>query len=167
MDNAIRELTRELEELSLADNYNLDTYITSLIHQTSQLNYFYNNLANGKDIDSTFYRIPKRPKVHQLAYFNIGRGFPKELMDGHWCYVLKDYGYKMLVIPCTSKRKDDYNDQFNIVIDVLKNGIKTQSVLSVTDIRCVDVQRLDIRKEFITVLENEEYLKFRIQKEIF
>ena len=37
-----------------------------------------------------------------MAYFNIGRGFPKELMDGHWCYILKDLGYKALVIPSTS-----------------------------------------------------------------
>ena len=27
-------------------------------------------------------------------------------MDGHWCYVLKDFGSKMLVIPCTSIKED-------------------------------------------------------------
>ena len=93
-----------------------------------------------------------------MAYFNIGRGFPKELMDGHWCYVLKDLGYKMLIIPCTSIKDSEANPEFELDIDVIMSGKKTRSRLQLSEIRCVDMQRLDLRKSFCDVLTKHEII---------
>ena len=93
------EIGRSLDHIEKTGMYDVEKYSCSLKHLTSQLEYFYCHLVpNGTgQSSSTFYHLHYRPKVHELAYFNIGRGFPKELMDGHWCYILKDLGYKMLV----------------------------------------------------------------------
>ena len=89
------EISKSLENLEETGIYDVEKYSCSLKHLTNQLEYFYCHLVKegGRDIDNTYYHLASRPMVHQLAYFNIGRGFPKELMDGHWCYVLKDLGY--------------------------------------------------------------------------
>ena len=77
-------------------------------------------------------------------------------MDGHWCYVLKDLGYKMLIIPCTSIKGSQVNPEFEMDIDVVMGGKKTQSRLQLSEIRCVDMQRLDLRKPFCDVLTSHD-----------
>jgi len=74
-------------------------------------------------------------------------------MDGHWCYILKDLGYKMLVIPSTSVKKDskECHPHFEMDIDVLMDGHLCVSRIQLSDIRSIDVQRLDVRKSFCEV----------------
>lgn len=152
-DNLV-EISKSLENLEETGIYDVEKYSCSLKHLTNQLEYFYCHLVKeqGKDIENTFYHLRLRPKIHQLAYFNIGRGFPKELMDGHWCYVLKDMGYKMLIIPCTSLKGTNCNPGFELDIDVIMGNVKTRSRLQLSEIRCVDMQRLDLRKSFCNVI---------------
>ena len=123
---------------------------------TSQLEYFYCHLVPecGGNSEETFYHLYKRPSEHQLAYFNIGRGFPKELQDGHWCYVLKDLGTKMLIIPSTSIKEDskECHPNFEMDIEIIMKGKLTKSRIQLSDIRSVDVQRLDLRKRFCKVI---------------
>ena len=154
----LAEISKSLENLEETGIYDVEKYSCSLKHFTNQLEYFYCHLVKdgGRDIDSTYYHLPCRPKIHQLAYFNIGRGFPKELMDGHWCYVLKDLGYKMLIIPCTSLKGTSCNPEFEFDIDVMMSKTKTKSRLQLSEIRCVDMQRLDLRKPFCEVLSNRQ-----------
>ncbi len=120
IQNNLLEIERSLSNLEKTGVYDVEKFGHSLIHLTSQLEYFYCHLVKeGKgNIDNTYYRVTTRPSVHQLAYFNIGRGFPKELMDGHWCYVLKDLGYKMLVVPCTSIKNTPCNPEFEMDIKI-------------------------------------------------
>lgn len=106
IQNNLIEMSKALKKLEKSGIYDVEKYSYALLHQTSQLEYFYCHLVKDGDCNQTYYHVHKRPHIHQLAYFNIGRGFPKELMDGHWCYILKDMGYKMLVIPCTSIKED-------------------------------------------------------------
>lgn len=147
------EISKSLENLEETGIYDVEKYSCSLKHLTNQLEYFYCHLVKeGQDIDNTYYHLSSRPQVHQLAYFNIGRGFPKELMDGHWCYVLKDLGYKMLIIPCTSLKGTVCNPDFELDIDVKIGNTETKSRLQLSEIRCVDMQRLDLRKPFCEVL---------------
>ena len=152
------EISKSLENLEETGIYDVEKYSCSLKHLTNQLEYFYCHLVkeNGRDIDSTYYHLSNRPQVHQLAYFNIGRGFPKELMDGHWCYILKDLGYKMLIIPCTSIKGTSANPEFEMDIEVMMSGVKTKSRLQLSEIRCVDMQRLDLRKTFCDVLRSHD-----------
>ena len=89
-DNLV-EISKSLENLEETGIYDVEKYSCSLKHLTNQLEYFYCHLVKeqGRDSENTFYHLKLRPKIHQLAYFNIGRGFPKELMDGHWCYIFR------------------------------------------------------------------------------
>lgn len=163
IDSSLLEVKKSLNKLEKQGSYDVEKLGHSLMHLTSQLEYFYCHLVkegNG-DCDSTFYRIQKRPKIHQLAYFNIGRGFPKELMDGHWCYILKDLGYKMLVIPCTSIKEAPCNKEFEIDIKIKMLDKYTLSRIQLSDIRSIDMQRLDLRKDFCDVVTpRDEILDF-------
>lgn len=167
----IEEIIKAMGNLEKTQLYDVEKYTCSLLHQTSQLEFFYCHLVkeNEKECDETFYYIYKRPREHQLAYFNIGRGFPKELMDGHWCYILKDLGYKMIVIPCTSLKgkEDECHPDFEKDIDVKMKNRKTKSRLQLSDIRSVDVQRIDLRKRFCHVLTSREEIIDFIKDKLF
>ncbi len=165
----LREISKSLENLEKTGIYDVEKYSHSLLHLTSQLEYFYCHLVkdSGGDSDNTYYRIAHRPKVHQLAYFNIGRGFPKELMDGHWCYILKDMGYKMLVVPCTSLKGTACNPEYEMDIKIKMGKQISNSRIQLSDLRTVDNQRLDLRKPFCDVLTDEKEIKSFIEEHLF
>lgn len=170
LEGNIEELKNYLNKLDESGLYDAEKYSRSLLHQTSQLSYFYCSLVKDGSPSDTYYHVHKRPKEHQMAYFNIGRGFPKELMDGHWCYIVKDLGYKMLIIPCTSIKKESspLNPHFEkdlIVID--DHGMITHSRMQLTDLRTVDIQRLDCRKPFYTVCDDREEIRNFIIEHLF
>lgn len=150
------EVGKSLSNIEKTGNYDVEKYCCSIKHLTNQLEYFYCHLVpeGATNTDDTYYHLYRRPSEHQLAYFNIGRGFPKELMDGHWCYVLKDLGCKMLVIPSTSIKPTSKpcHPNFEMDIEVMMNGKVCKSRIQLDDIRSVDVQRLDLRKEFCTII---------------
>lgn len=170
MEYNMDEMKKSLKNLKETECYDVEKYTYSLLHQTRQLEYFYCQLVEdeNQEPDQTYYHIHRRPMIHQMAYFNIGRGFPKELMDGHWCYILKDFGSKMLVVPCTSIKKDAPESteyELDIVAKIRKYRIKSRMQLS--DMRVVDIQRLDMRKRFCDVLTDREKIKDYIKHIIF
>ncbi len=168
IETDLKIVQNSLNKLCKAGNYDVEKFGYSLVHLTSQLEYFYCHLAkNNGSIDDTYYRINKRPREHQLAYFNIGRGFPKELMDGHWCYVVKDLGYKMLVVPCTSIKKETHNTEFEMDINIKMGDENTKSRIQLSDIRAIDLQRLDLRKEFCNVITKQQEILNFITKTLF
>lgn len=156
------KIINEIELLSTLKNYDCSKLLWALQHQLSQLLYFYKDIAKELPSENIFYKMGNYPKEHELVYVNLDRGFPKEMMDGHWCYVLKSFGYKLLVIPTTSiKRDSTYNEKFDYdIISEVDNKI-IKSRLSISDMRCVDIQRIDKRKEKAKVLtERKEILEF-------
>ena len=164
------EMKKSLKNLKETECYDVEKYTYSLLHQTRQLEYFYCQLVEEEnpEPDQTYYHVSRRPMVHQMAYFNIGRGFPKELMDGHWCYVLKDFGSKMLVIPCTSIKEDSPEAteyELDIRAKIRKYPIRSRMQLS--DMRVVDLQRLDIRKRFCNVITDKKEIENHIKHIIF
>ena len=163
-DNLV-EISKSLENLEETGIYDVEKYSCSLKHLTNQLEYFYCHLVKeqGRDSENTFYHLKLRPKIHQLAYFNIGRGFPKELMDGHWCYILKTVGCKSVIVPCTSIKDDNINSTYEFDIEVKMNNKRVRSRLQLSDIRTVDNQRLDIRKRLCTVLTDEKIIKEKVK----
>lgn len=170
LEGNIEELKNYLNKLDESGSYDAEKYSRSLLHQTSQLSYFYCSLVKDGSPSDTYYHVHKRPKEHQMAYFNIGRGFPKELMDGHWCYIVKDLGYKMLIIPCTSIKKESspLNPHFEKDLTVIDDhGMITHSRMQLTDLRTVDIQRLDCRKPFYTVCDDREEIRNFIIEHLF
>ena len=158
-----------MEELEKTGIYDVEKLGYSLVHQTKELEYFYCHLVKDGNCDHTYYRIKKRPHIHQLAYFNIGRGFPKELMDGHWCYVVKDLGYKMLIIPCTSIKDHSYqpNPLYELDIDIENELTKTRCRIQLSDLRTVDLQRIDLRKPFFDVTTSKDTIDTFIKERLF
>ena len=75
-----------------------------------------------------------------------------------WALVLyfEGLGYKMLIIPCTSIKGTSANPEFEMDIEVMMSGVKTKSRLQLSEIRCVDMQRLDLRKTFCDVLSSHD-----------
>lgn len=170
LEGNIEEMKKYLKKLDESGLYDAEKYSRSLLHQTSQLSYFYCSLVKDGSLSDTYYHVHKRPKEHQMAYFNIGRGFPKELMDGHWCYVVKDLGYKMLIIPCTSIKKESspVNPHFEKDLTVLdEHGMITHSRMQLTDLRTVDIQRLDCREPFYNVCDDQEEIRKFIIEHLF
>lgn len=170
VEENIDEMKKSLKNLEESDCYDVGKYTYSLLHQTRQLEYFYCQLLEQEETtpDQTFYHVSKRPEVHQMAYFNIGRGFPKEIMDAHWCYVLKDFGSKMLVIPCTSIKEDSPEASFyELDIDVRIRRYYIKSRMQLSDMRCVDIQRLDLRKRFCNVVTSREEIEHFIKENVF
>ena len=136
------EMKKSLKNLKETECYDVEKYTYSLLHQTRQLEYFYCQL--------------------------VEEGFPKELMDGHWCYVLKDFGSKMLVIPCTSIKEDSPEAteyELDIRAKIRKYPIRSRMQLS--DMRVVDLQRLDIRKRFCNVITDKKEIENHIKHIIF
>ena len=165
----MREIEKSMENLRVSGIYDVDKYACSLKHQTSQLEFFYCNLVKDQNFDETFYYLNKRPKEGQIAYFNIGRGFPKELMDGHWCYILKDLGYKAIVIPTTSIKEDSKECNEHYEMDILVRNKKRilESRIQLSEIRSVDLQRIDSRKRYRSVVTpRQEILEF-VRKNLF
>ena len=168
IETNLMEMNKSLKKLKESGVYDVEKYSYALLHQTNQLEYFYCHLVKDGDCDQTYYHVHKRPHIHELAYFNIGRGFPKELMDGHWCYVLKDMGYKMLVLPCTSIKEDSPEAteyELDIRAKIRKYPIRSRMQLS--DMRVVDLQRLDIRKRFCNVITDKKEIENHIKHIIF
>ncbi|MGB4438670.1 MAG: hypothetical protein WBJ13_05455 [Sedimentibacter sp.] len=110
-----------------------------------ELSYFHNTVVkDGQNPSDVIYNLPKskRPKEGQIAYINLRRGYPKETYDDHWCYILKDFGTKYIVIPSTSikEHSNKCNDLYEMDIkDCTPNGI---SRLQFTDVRSIDAMRI-------------------------
>lgn len=164
-----KELFENLEEIKKLKNYDGEKLIYSLYHLTSQLLYFYKLVAKGGDATNVSYHRKNQNYEHKLVYINIGRGFPKELMDGHWCYVIKDMGYKLLVVPATSIKVDSIiKEDYHLVIESEDRNYKQYvSRLSLTDIRTIDVQRIDVRKEILDVKTDRKYISEYIKNKLF
>ena len=94
---------------------------------------------------------------------------PKELRDGHWCYVVKDFGVKMLIVPCTSLKEDSkgVDERFQKDIEIVCEGKVMHVRLQISEMRCVDVMRLDERKPFYEVISPQEDIHQYIASRIF
>lgn len=160
IEKRLNGVARTLKDL---ENYrDVDGFVTDLEYLVGQLTYFYNRLTPRQtgDPSTTFYKPKKLPKPHQVAYFNLTRGFPKELYGGHWCYVLKYFKSKFIIIPTTSVKRNslkaDPDFQIDIKVKNFKNGLTTR--MQISDMRTVDAQRLYFNKGFYDVITEKKYI---------
>ena len=160
VSNNLKKISKSLDKLS-STTFDIEKYTRSLSWQTSELEFYYCYLQkNGFE-----YKLKNRPKSHQLAYFNIGRGLPNELMDGHWCYILKDLGNKMLIVPTCSIKKDISNPYFEMDVQT-KNKLK-HSRLKLSEIRTVDILRLYEDKGYVDVTTSRHEIQRAIKNILF
>lgn len=163
-------ICHQMEILQSTGRYDVDALLYSLSYQLKQLNFFYKDLIDKEgtnDANKTYYNLSPNPAEHQIIYVSLCRGFPKELYDGHWCYVLKHSGTKLLVIPITSIKDCSSPEEQSYYFDIQEEGdIKVR--LRFDEIRTVDKMRVVTKdrpyRNVITkraIIENKlmEYLK--------
>ncbi|MFQ9766268.1 MAG: hypothetical protein ACLRYM_06125 [Thomasclavelia ramosa] len=147
LDKDMEYLVENIKKLKKIEMYNIDNLIKSYNHQLASLIFFY-NIAN-KNHNKYFILKHRNIEVHTLMYVNLGRGFPKEFMDGHWCYIVKKLGdSKVLIIPTASLKGNDKEGYLQRIIKSYnpKNKKIIFSKLKYSDIRAVDIQRLYFSK---------------------
>lgn len=163
-DRAIyHKMIEIVDKLDRINQYqSIDGFIRDLEYHLDQLDYFYNVLTSkGSGDPSTTFYLPKHiPNEHQVAYFNLTRGFPKELYGGHWCYVYKRLKTKLLVIPMTSVKEDSAEIDPEFELDIKIKEFKNNSFarLQLSDMRTIDIQRLYIKKGFYDVETKREVI---------
>lgn len=98
-------------------------------------------------------------EVGDVLYMNLQVGYPHELAFGHLCYVVKKSYSKLLVIPIVTPRGPckDYEK------DIIMEGC-TAGRLQFFDMRTVDKQRIDKRKEVIKVITDRKEIMKSIMK---
>lgn len=158
LEEQMKQITDTLINMK---NYDTEDFVNQLYYWVRDLNFFYSTLVpkQNNDKSKTFYQVApsKLPKEGQVAYFNLRKGYPKELYDGHFCYILKSFKYKFLVIPGTSVKEDsapiDENFEVDIYLKDFTNNLVTR--LQVTDIRVVDLQRLNTKRNIYDIDESK------------
>lgn len=170
--NIYKEMWHISNTLEKMKNYNSERFVEELKDLVGQLNFFYDFLVEkqGGDSSKTFYQIKpsKRPREGQVAYFKLGRGFPKELYDAHYCYILKDYKVKYIVIPMTSVKDDSEPDpkfEFDITTKNFINNLKSR--LHIDEIRTVDIQRLVQDKGSYNIVEEKIFIENKVKELLF
>lgn len=153
------------DKLNHISQYDREGFIKDLSYQVGQIEFFHNNVTKNQtgNPSTSFYKPKKAPEQHQIAYFNLTNGFPKELRGGHWCYIVKRSKSKYLVIPCTSVKDGKIADpdfQVDIEIDDFENDKTTR--LQISDMRTVDSQRLYINRGFFDVVTDRNRIMNKV-----
>lgn len=182
MANIAEEL-KNIKNLKFKDkdrkNYDKIGFVYDLQFTVGQLKYFFDVVVESqtKNPNTSYYYLKKHePNEHQVAYINLTRGFPKELFGGHYCYILKKFKDKYLVIPTTSvdNEEDDKEQDFEINIQI-KNFINNKITrLNLSNIRTIDVQRIyqfndmfEKEKGIFDVITDRNFIIEKVKKIIF
>ena len=165
-DEFMRKIMREFSSIK---NYEQKRgFLEDLNYHVGQIKYFYDELTPSQtgDPSTTFYRPKQLPKVNQIAYFNLTRGFPKELYGGHWCYIFKYFKTKFVIIPTTSVKLDSLpvDREFQMDIEVKDFTNHNITRLQIGDMRTVDIQRLYPAKGFYDVVTDHELITDTVSK---
>ncbi len=166
-------LDETLKLLKNMKNYDTVGFANQIYYWVRELDFFYSKLVNNqkKSPSEVFYQVKpsERPKEGQVAYFNLRRGYPKETYDGHYCYIVKDFGFKYIIIPTTSVKEDsaDLNEKFEIDIELSKFTNNKVSRMQVSDIRVVDIQRLNQKKGIFDVVTDKQSIEEKIKEILF
>jgi hypothetical protein len=153
------------DDLAQTGAYDVDMLISALEHQLKELRFFYGTLVNktpNHDANKTYYSLKTEPKEHQLVYTQIGRGYPKELFDPHWCYILKHCGAKYIVVPVTSIKTDSGAPIEPYEYDIEEAGGITGR-LHFDDMRCIDKMRIIEDKSYISVNTKREDIEEAVE----
>lgn len=158
IQNEFYELALLAEQLDETGNYNVDMLISGLKHMLTENCFFYGILANmfpEKDPSRVFYDLKVNPQVHQLVYVQLGGGYAKELRGPHWCYVLKNAGQKLTVIPATSLKENSGPARKPFEFDIQEDDGMVGR-LHFDEIRSIDKMRVLETRPYKTVITPRE-----------
>lgn len=160
MNELLKKLNYEIEKLNQSRMFNTNNYLESLIHQTGQLRFFYKDLCEKEQIEpeQMLYHLPMKIYEGDIVYVNLETGFPKELRDGHWCYILKKTKAKAFIIPLTSLKDDKPSDKWEMDLPVIYKEIKTKSRFNFGEMRWIDLQRVYYKKGKMKALIDRKYI---------
>lgn len=178
IEDIFQEAANKLKTLQ---NYkNKKIFAEELLYWLEDLEHFYNIIVPGQtqpgdspNPSKSFYNLSPRPSEGDVVYVNLRRGYPKEVYDGHYCYILKDFGTKYLVIPTTSVKDNSVaNPDFELDIKLgeLKSGTKPSlnpnsvTRLQISDIRTIDPQRIKPKKGYFEVITDTNLIKKSVAK---
>lgn len=166
-----KKMWRIANSLENTKNYDIEGFIDQLEYTVSQISFFHNVLVpKTGNVSKTFFDIKGgKPKEGQVAYFNLTRGFPKELYDVHYCYILKDFESKFLVLPLTSVKNTsgEPNPKFEFDITIKDFINDSLSRVHVDELRVLDAQRLIPDKGYYDVEDTREDILDKVKKIIF
>lgn len=155
------ELALKAAQLAETGRYDVDMLISAWRHQLNENNFFYDYLvdkAPEQKPEKAVYHLEAEPQVHQLVYVQIGRGYATELRDPHWCYVVKNSGTKLMVIPLTSIKEDSGPARVPFELDIVEED-GTVGRMRLDDMRSVDKMRIIQKKGYRGVQTSEEKIK--------
>lgn len=160
------------DKLIKIKNYDHGVFLLQLEHWINELSFFYNIVVkDGQDPSKVIYDIPfkQRPIIGQVAYFNLRRGYPKETYDGHWCYILSDYGSKFVILPITSEKGDSLtlNIKYEMYIDIKDFENNEKSRLQLTDIRSIDIMRVYKKKKIYNTTTDRALIIEKVKEILF
>lgn len=159
----LKLMNENIKKMQEIKTYEVIKLIQSYNYQISNLYYYYKKLEKN----NTFFMKNVKVNEHTLVYVNLGRGFPQELMDGHWCYVVRIIGTKLLVIPTTSiKSRNETNSFMHYIIKSCSGKKVIKSKLELSEIRCVDIQRTYLKKGMYNVKTSRKEIMKKVIKMI-
>jgi hypothetical protein len=158
-NDAKSEYIKIYNKLNKLKNYDKVGFVDNLRQWIGDLYFFYNRIAiNANNLDEAQkckYDLPKNqmPQIGQIAYFNIGRGYPKELYDGHWCLVIMNLNNNMVIIPTTSIKSDGRKIDNNIEMEISIKDFEEEgnSRLRINQIRSIDLMRIHKEKKIYSL----------------
>ncbi len=130
----MNDMLKDLESVG----YDSETWLESTIHTLRQTWFYHVRLKLKK----AYYPSDFQVNEHDIVYFNLGRGYPTELQDGHHCYVYKRVGAKAFVIPLRTKRNINNSPLQYEIETKTNNGIKATSTMMFSEMRSVDLMRV-------------------------
>ena len=148
--NNLGVLAQKLEDTGM---YDVGMLISGLKHLLTENNFFYGPLVDQAPVNDpsrVFFDLKVNPAVHQLVYVHLGGGYAKEMRGPHWCYVVKNNGQKLTIIPLTSIKEDSgpAKEPFELDIDE-GNGKKGR--MHFDDMRSIDKMRVIEKKGYHSV----------------
>lgn len=163
----------------LKKDYDKVGFVYDLKYTIGQLEYFFDSIVvkQTRNPNTSYYHLTKlEPKEHQVAYINLTRGFPKELFGGHYCYILKKFKDKYLVIPTTSVENEEIDIRQDFEINItINNFINTKVTrLNLSNMRTIDIQRIyqsdnmfELEKGIFDVKTDKHYIEEEVKKILF
>lgn len=146
------------QELCNTGSFEMDTLLSGLKHMLTENTFFYKTLVGkypDRNPSSVFYDLKVNPQEHQLVYVQLGAGYAKEIRAPHWCYVLRNVGQKMTVIPVTSVKETSYPARAPYELDIEEaDGFIGR--LHFDDVRSIDKMRVIESKGYIDVKTPKE-----------
>ena len=156
--NNLGVLAQKLEDTG---RYDVGMLISGLKHLLTENNFFYGPLVDQALVDDpsrVFFDLKVNPTVHQLVYVHLGGGYAKEMRGPHWCYVVKNNGQKLTVIPLTSIKEDSGPDKKPFEMDIDEgNGKKGR--MHFDEMRSIDKMRVIEKKGYREVFTPREEIE--------